>query len=114
MPSALVCAGRAAIRRSRRGLFAGKIVLFGNSVSEDGGNRFVSCASVATVAVALEQHFRCVCWVSENTVLLKRMSPRCVCCRNRREWKPNVQNKALYSEALDRMVRLKITTSALR
>ncbi len=29
-------------------------------------------------------------------------------------WKPNAQNKALYSEALDRMVRLRVTTAALR
>lgn len=36
------------------------------------------------------------------------------CCRSRRAWKPNVITKAVYSEALDRMVRLNMTTAALR
>ncbi|CAL5221729.1 g3978 [Coccomyxa viridis] len=34
--------------------------------------------------------------------------------RSRRVWKPNVITKAVYSEALDRMVRLNMTTAALR
>jgi ribosomal protein L28 len=29
-------------------------------------------------------------------------------------WKPNIVTKALYSEALDRMVRLRISTAAIR
>ena len=29
-------------------------------------------------------------------------------------WKPNAQHKALYSEALERMVRLRVTTAAMR
>ena len=38
----------------------------------------------------------------------------CVNCRTRRTWKPNVQNKRLYSEILDEMVPLRVTTYALR
>ncbi|BDA43120.1 probable 50S ribosomal protein L28 at N-terminal half [Coccomyxa sp. Obi] len=63
---------RSLVKRSRRGLYAGKTVLSGNNVSEDGGNR------------------------------------------TRRIWRPNVQSKAIYSEALDRMVRLNVTTAAMR
>ncbi len=35
-------------------------------------------------------------------------------CRSRRMWKPNVHNKRLYSHILDSMVRLRVTTAALR
>ena len=35
-------------------------------------------------------------------------------CRTRRVWKPNVITKAVYSEALDKMIRLNMTTAALR
>lgn len=58
--------------RAKRGLFAGKHIQFGNSVSEDGGNR------------------------------------------TRRTWKPNVQDKRLFSYILDRHIRIKVTTHALR
>ncbi|KAK9842479.1 hypothetical protein WJX81_001880 [Elliptochloris bilobata] len=34
--------------------------------------------------------------------------------KSRRTWKPNVQRKNLFSEALNRCVRLRITTSCLR
>mmetsp|Transcript_5759 Transcript_5759/g.6617 ORF Transcript_5759/g.6617 Transcript_5759/m.6617 type:complete len:141 (-) Transcript_5759:559-981(-) len=34
--------------------------------------------------------------------------------KTRRTWKPNVQYKRLYSEALDRMIRLRVTTHAMR
>ena len=36
------------------------------------------------------------------------------CGRTRRSWKPNVQNKRLYSEALDQLIQLRVTTTALR
>ena len=39
MPSVLIHAARATVRRTRRGLYAGKTVRSGNNVSEDGGNR---------------------------------------------------------------------------
>ncbi|KAF2405652.1 hypothetical protein EJ06DRAFT_468498 [Trichodelitschia bisporula] len=34
--------------------------------------------------------------------------------KTRRKWRPNVQRKCLFSAALDRMVRVKVTTRALR
>ena len=34
--------------------------------------------------------------------------------RTRRRWLPNVQSKRLYSEILDRLVSLKVTTHAMR
>ncbi|KAL4394885.1 hypothetical protein AHAS_Ahas02G0196700 [Arachis hypogaea] len=58
--------------RAKRGLFAGRHIQFGNSVSEDGGNK------------------------------------------TRRTWKPNVQEKRLFSYILDRHIRVKVTTHALR
>ncbi|CAM9554567.1 unnamed protein product [Heterosigma akashiwo] len=57
--------------RAARGLFAGKDVGFGNSVSH-----------------------------SER--------------KTRRKWKPNAQNKRLWSDALDDWVRFKVSTHALR
>lgn len=63
---------RSVTKRARRGLYAGKKVLSGNNVSEDGGNR------------------------------------------TRRSWKPNAQPKALYSQALDEVVHLRVTAAALR
>uniref|UniRef100_A0A803R9E5 Large ribosomal subunit protein bL28m n=1 Tax=Cannabis sativa TaxID=3483 RepID=A0A803R9E5_CANSA len=56
--------------RAKRGIFAGRHIRFGNSVSEDGGNK--------------------------------------------RTWKPNVQDKRLFSYILDRHIRVKVTTHALR
>lgn len=58
--------------RAKRGLFAGRHIQFGNTVSEDGGNK------------------------------------------TRRNWKPNVQDKRLFSYILDRHIRAKVTTHALR
>ncbi|XP_062111718.1 uncharacterized protein LOC133823130 [Humulus lupulus] len=58
--------------RAKRGIFAGRHIRFGNSVSEDGGNK------------------------------------------TRRTWKPNVQDKRLFSYILDRHIRVKVTTHALR
>lgn len=72
MPLGIEQVTRAVARRSRRGLYAGRQVLSGNKVSEDGGNR------------------------------------------SRRTWKPNVQQKSMYSEILDRMVPLRVTTHAIR
>ncbi|XP_062097757.1 uncharacterized protein LOC133803664 [Humulus lupulus] len=58
--------------RAKRGIFAGRHIRFGNSVSEDGGNK------------------------------------------TRRTWKPNIQDKRLFSYILDRHIRVKVTTHALR
>ncbi|XP_027345393.1 54S ribosomal protein L24, mitochondrial [Abrus precatorius] len=60
------------MNRAKRGLFAGRHIQFGNSVSEDGGNK------------------------------------------TRRTWKPNIQEKRLFSYILDRHIRVKVTTHALR
>eukprot|EP00976_Prorocentrum_cordatum_P100133 1192106-Prorocentrum_minimum.AAC.4 len=35
-------------------------------------------------------------------------------CRSRRSWKPNVVNKKLYSEVLDKVIPMSVTTHALR
>ena len=64
--SRLVCG------RAKRGLYHGKTVRFGNSVSEDGGNK------------------------------------------TRRKWSPNAKRKRLYSEILDRMIPIQVTSHALR
>ncbi|XP_071690694.1 uncharacterized protein [Rutidosis leptorrhynchoides] len=67
LPESKVVMGRA-----HRGIFAGRHIQFGNSVSEKGGNK------------------------------------------TRRNWKPNVQEKRLFSYILDRHIRVKVTTHALR
>merc|ERR1719199_914545 len=61
-------------KRAQRGLFAGRMITFGNRVSDCGGNEY----------------------------------------KSRRTWKPNVVNKKLYSEILDKVIPLKVTTHALR
>ena len=58
--------------RTGRGLYAGKTILSGNRVSEDGGNR------------------------------------------SRRVWKPNAQPASLWSAALGRAVKVRVTAAALR
>lgn len=63
---------RSIARRTGRGLYAGKTILTGNRVSEDGGNR------------------------------------------SRRVWKPNAQPASLWSAALGRAVRVRVTAAALR
>ena len=63
---------RTIARRTGRGLYAGKSILSGNRVSEDGGNR------------------------------------------SRRVWKPNAQPASLWSAALGRAVKVRVTAAALR
>ncbi|WCJ33664.1 Ribosomal L28 family [Euphorbia peplus] len=63
---------RIIMNRAKRGLFAGRHIQYGNSISEDGGNK------------------------------------------TKRYWKPNVQNKRLFSYILDRHIKLQVTTHALR
>jgi large subunit ribosomal protein L28 len=58
--------------RAKRGLFHGKTVLFGNNVSEDGGNK------------------------------------------TRRKWLPNAKRKRLFSDILNKMVSVVVTSHALR
>ena len=94
-------AAREVFKRARRGLFAGKMRLSGNKISEDGGNRQAFCM--------------CCPYDLPATAILSTLARSWdKTCRSRRVWKPNVITKAVYSEALDRMVRLNMTTSALR
>ena len=53
MPLGIEAVARAFAKRSRRGLFAGKQVLFGNKVSEDGGNR---CGKRGACTFLQEEH----------------------------------------------------------
>ncbi|KAB1204435.1 50S ribosomal protein L28 [Morella rubra] len=72
--------------RAKRGLFAGRHIQFGNRVSEDGGNK----------KRIIHTFFR-------NSG-----------DRSRRNWKPNIQEKRLFSYILDRHIRVKVSTHALR
>lgn len=82
---------RAYPNRAWRGLYGGRQLQFGNRISEQGGNKYDDDA---------------------NTVAC--MHDGTPCYRTRRVWKPNVQHKRLYSEILDEMVPLHVTTYALR
>ena len=116
MPLGLESLFRAVTKRARRGLYAGKRVLSGNNVSDDGGNR---CRRLG-----LSGDGRLRRWAAAGrerpdwsaTLPLFRCSPAVFrpACRTRRMWKPNSQNKRLYSEILDKMVQLRVTTAALR
>eukprot|EP00244_Chara_vulgaris_P003820 TRINITY_DN1720_c0_g1_i2.p1 TRINITY_DN1720_c0_g1~~TRINITY_DN1720_c0_g1_i2.p1 ORF type:complete len:120 (+),score=14.23 TRINITY_DN1720_c0_g1_i2:215-574(+) len=72
MPLGIECITRAMMLRARRGLYAGKVIRFGNKVSEEGGNK------------------------------------------TRRTWKPNVHWKRVYSYTLDQMIRIRMTSAAMR
>ncbi|KAF2316677.1 hypothetical protein GH714_042018 [Hevea brasiliensis] len=83
--------------RAKRGLFAGRHIQFGNRISEDGGNN-LNDLSLSRGDLLAEVH--CVLVNGDD--------------RSRRTWKPNVQEKRLFSYILDRHVRVKVTTHALR
>lgn len=57
MTPGLAAFTRAVTKRARRGLYAGKKVLSGNNVSEDGGNRWGQVASVRPKCYFWEQSF---------------------------------------------------------
>ncbi|RVX03314.1 hypothetical protein CK203_019908 [Vitis vinifera] len=108
--------------RAKRGIYAGRHIQFGNRVSEDGGNNL----SLAF----LNDHFNIiyslsdvgpflVCLMSSKTVkqypwMLHSIGGDGHCPGTRRSWKPNVQEKRLFSYILDRHIRVKVTTHALR
>lgn len=46
--------------------------------------------------------------------LAARQTSSLMQCRSNRAWKPNVQQKRLFSEILDEMIRIPVTTQALR
>jgi ribosomal protein L28 len=74
--------------------------------------------------------FQCVdkgkrprCGHDAATAELQSVTPPCpstqghvtrATCRTRRDWQPNVQYKYLYSEALQRQVKLHVSTQALK
>lgn len=49
--------GKNLLRRAKRGLYAGRMILFGNQISEDGGNRCACrCCFGIVAAVAINAH----------------------------------------------------------
>ena len=108
MPLGVEQVTRGWLSRARRGLFAGKKVLSGNRVSEDGGNRWASPVQPGSYLPHLIS-FSVVLCVEEFSLTTTGQN-----CRTRRKWKPNVHPQALYSETLERIVRLNVTTTALR
>ena len=98
MPLGVGQVARAALGRSRRGLFGGKRRLSGNKVSEDGDNKYAW--------LMLSIYSGCDAHTMQITYWL--------CCRSRRCWNPNVQKSTLYSSTLNRNVQLKVTAYALR
>jgi large subunit ribosomal protein L28 len=83
---------RALCKRSQRGLYGGKKVMFGNNVSDSGR--------------------RCVSF----SVLLTLFSPWGVFFpfRTRRIFRPNVQSHSFWSDVLNRKLSFQVTTYALR
>ncbi|KAD5803054.1 hypothetical protein E3N88_14414 [Mikania micrantha] len=82
------------MNRANRGIYAGRHIQFGNQVSE----KVVKGAQGAHLGA--QAHHNAL-WAP----LLNR---------TRRNWKPNVQDKRLFSYILDRHIRVKVTTHALR
>ena len=81
--------------RALRGLYGGRTIRFGNNVSEQGGNKYGRGAGGAALGAAAEARAR---------------SAR----RTRRSWKPNAVRKRVFSELLDCMLPLSLTTHTLR
>ncbi|KAK2982615.1 hypothetical protein RJ640_014994 [Escallonia rubra] len=113
--------------RAQRGLFAGRHIQFGNQVSEKGGNASLSGRSDCSALLLVENKKREVITQKElpspkghllpEAALgsLREYSRNSLCGdRSRRSWKPNVQEKRLFSYILDRHIRVKVTTHALR
>ncbi|KAL9296693.1 hypothetical protein ACSQ67_022589 [Phaseolus vulgaris] len=112
------------MNRAKRGLFAGRHIQFGNRVSEDGGNKFFKGQLLVNFALTpsisedipppievINSTFHVVMgtlW-ERGQLQLKKSN-----VRTRRTWKPNVQEKRLFSYILDRHVRVKVTTHAIR
>nr|GMC71298.1 54S ribosomal protein L24, mitochondrial [Ipomoea batatas]GMC74965.1 54S ribosomal protein L24, mitochondrial [Ipomoea batatas] len=104
--------------RAHRGLYAGRHIQFGNQVSEDGGNNqfpesdiqlfwhFITRNVFLGIAVQSSDFIVKV----KSDILTDLMADN----ETRRNWKPNVQGKRLFSYILDRFIRVKVTTHALR
>ncbi|CAL5359091.1 unnamed protein product [Camellia sinensis] len=109
--------------KAHRGIFAGRHIQFGNRVSEDGGNKSGEKNLGPGVKESLK---KCV---PDSKVVMGRAHRGIFAGRHiqfgnrvgedggnktRRNWKPNVQEKRLFSYILDRHIRVKVTTHALR
>ena len=96
-------------KRSQSGLYAGKQRLAGNTISPSKRQCVVCLARLPRWAA-------CDCALGAGPA---HTPPSCVCLPHtppsvKRHWLPNVQRKALYSEALGKSISLKVTTYALR
>lgn len=85
-------------KRAQRGLFAGKQRGTGNKVSFS-NRKYVHHGTTAVLCCAS---------------LSRHPSDPFDACRTRRTWLPNVQKKRLFSDILNRHLRLNVTTAALR
>jgi len=83
--------------RALRGLYGGKTIRFGNNVSEQGGNKCVP--PLRRCKTALRR-------LTQARARVRR--------RTRRSWKPNAVRKRVFSQLLDRMLPLSLTTHTLR
>ncbi|KAF3550859.1 hypothetical protein DY000_02010177 [Brassica cretica] len=115
------------IGRAKRGLYAGRHIQYGNRVSEDGGNKSVFFSFSFPFPLSLSQSVLCVfvflVFALELVMLLlymKHLRRSWVVVEmesgfgSRRCWKPNVQEKRLFSYIFDRHIKVKVTTHALR
>lgn len=101
MPLGLELAVRGVFNRARRGLYAGKYIRSGNNISEDGKNKY-----------GVNGRHDKIC--ASAFLRLDRLSFGPSFHRTRRTWLPNAQFVNLYSPALNKTLRLRVTTSALR
>ncbi|EOY29220.1 Ribosomal L28 family, putative [Theobroma cacao] len=112
------------MNRAKRGLYAGRHIQFGNRISEDGGNKYFFlfhsitpcfCPEGICGVVFRRQYWP---WLSKNGENDSCSQPLVLgikaLVQSRRSWKPNVQDKRLFSYILDRHIRVKVTTHALR
>ncbi|KAF8392788.1 hypothetical protein HHK36_021025 [Tetracentron sinense] len=113
LPDSKVVMGRA-----KRGIYAGRHIQFGNQVSEDGGHSIrwlehkpLYYPDLSLSARSILNMVNCKMYSvvkDESAVSLL------VQVQTRRNWKPNVQEKRLFSYIIDRHIRVKVTTHALR
>lgn len=120
--------------RAARGLFHGRIVGFGNKVSES-GRRYVPTSPSGRVCLPygarpVSPHLLLVVsrgamlgpWGGSGAPENRRLGNVCappslflsLSCRTRRNWRPNVHSKRLWSDALGKWVHFNVTTKALR
>lgn len=101
--------GREQFKRARRGLYAGVQKLTGNNVSRS--MRKCGRSRACARARARARLRWVVCGAGVVHVGGRRASRA---RRTRRTWLPNVHKKRIFSDALDRLVRVRVSTKALR